>query len=88
MRALLLAAAVGLSACQSVPEQPRVRTVEVKVPVAVPCLPPELPKRPAIAAPAALRALDDYDLVLELAAERDELIGYTAELEAVLKACR
>ncbi|MGH9697977.1 MAG: hypothetical protein ACRD52_00790 [Candidatus Acidiferrales bacterium] len=76
-----------LAGCASVPE-PVIKTVEVKVAVPVSCLPAKLPERPVIQPNAALLAMGDADLVLELAAERTELIGYAAQIEAVLTACR
>jgi len=88
VRWALAAVTAVLVGCAGQPVQPRIETVEVKVPVTVPCLPAELPKRPAIADKAALLAMGDYDLVLELAAERDELLAYSGQLEAVVKACR
>lgn len=58
----------------------------VRVPVPVPCV-TDVPPAPTLADDAALRALDDYRLVLTLARERLVLIGHAAELRAVLEAC-
>lgn len=67
---------------------PTIQTVEVKVPVPVSCLPPTLPERPKIVANAELLKLTDGALVLEIAAERLDLLSYTAQIDAILQACR
>ena len=85
-RAALACLTVLLAACAT--PQPRTETVEVKIPVPVACLPAEQPGRPAIATNEQLLALSDYDLVLELAAERGELIAYIGQLETLVKGCR
>lgn len=61
--------------------------VEVRVPIAVPCL-SEVPARPELLTDGALVALDDYRLVLELARDRRLRQAYEAELEAVVAGCR
>lgn len=61
--------------------------VEVRVPVATPCITEAL-ARPDLLTDGALAALDDYRLVLELARDRRRRQGYIAELEAVLAGCR
>ena len=60
----------------------------VEIPVAVSCLPTAVPARPAIISNADLKALDDEGLVLTIAAERLSLIGYSAQAEAVIQACK
>ncbi|HEX6992395.1 MAG TPA: hypothetical protein VF151_10935 [Gemmatimonadales bacterium] len=88
IRHILLLAALALPACSSTPVQPRTETVEVKVPVPVACLDAsQLPKAPVLQSKTALASLDDYNLVLEIAAEREELIAYAGELEALLSVC-
>jgi len=63
-------------------------TVEVQVPVAVPCVQAdEIPARPAFLADRDLYALGDYDLVLSLAKDRRQRQVYEALLEGVLSAC-
>lgn len=64
---------------------PRVPDV-VSVPVPVACI-TAAPARPAIATDAELAALDDYDLVRRLAAERAELVAWLEEVQPLLAAC-
>ncbi len=60
----------------------------VKIPVSVPCLKlEELPKAPNVSTDAALAKLDDYDLVLTLAADREELMAAWIYAAALLKGC-
>lgn len=61
--------------------------VEVRVPVATPCI-AESPARPDLLSDGALAALDDYRLVIELARDRRLRQAYEAELEAVVAGCR
>jgi len=58
----------------------------VRVPVPVPCV-VELPSMPTISTDAELRAMSDYRLVLVIARERLQLIGYSAEVRASAAAC-
>jgi len=80
MRAL---AFLLLAGCATEPLPPT-----AKVPVGVTCLPPKVPARPAVSSNADLKALDDEGLVLTIAAERLSLIGYSAQAEAVIQACK
>jgi hypothetical protein len=59
----------------------------VRVPVPVPCV-VDLPAEPAIASDLELRAMSDYRLVLVIARERLQLLGYSAELRATVSGCR
>jgi hypothetical protein len=61
--------------------------VEVRVPIAVPCVNEPL-ARPELLTDRDLAALDDYRLVLELARDRRLRQAYEAELEAVVAGCR
>ncbi|HVA19017.1 MAG TPA: hypothetical protein VMU55_02455 [Solirubrobacteraceae bacterium] len=88
MRTTVVLALLAMAGCAIQPTEPRVERVEVKVPVRVSCLPADMPAAPSVKASAQLQALDDFDLVLELAAERDDLISYVEELDAVLVGCR
>lgn len=81
MRYVTLAAL--LSGCQATIPVPEV----VKVPVPVPCV-AAIPTRPATTSDSDLRAMDDYGLVLSLAADRRALLGHVDALEAVLQGCR
>jgi hypothetical protein len=58
----------------------------VRVPVPVPCV-VELPAEPAIASDLELRAMSDYRLVLVIARERLQLLGYAAELRGAAVGC-
>jgi uncharacterized lipoprotein YajG len=61
-------------------------TQVVRVPVPVPCV-VELPAVPTISTDAELRAMSDYQLVLAIARERLQLLGYSDELRAAADAC-
>ncbi|MCA3072832.1 MAG: hypothetical protein IOD11_20650 [Rhodocyclaceae bacterium] len=61
-------------------------TQVVRVPVPVPCV-VELPAAPTISTDAELRAMSDYRLVLAIARERLQLLGYSDELRAAADAC-
>jgi hypothetical protein len=85
----LLAAALAaillliLAGCAT-PQLPEV----VKIPVAVPCVrEAELPRPPTVVSDADLARMDDYDLVLTLAADRDELLAAWIYAAALLKGC-
>ncbi|MFO0521298.1 MAG: hypothetical protein ACK515_12895 [bacterium] len=62
-------------------------TQVVRVPVPVPCV-VELPAAPTISTDAELRAMSDYRLVLAIARERLQLLGYSDELRAAAEGCR
>lgn len=59
-----------------------------EIPVAVSCVPPGAPDRPAVSSNPELRAMTDERLVLTIAAERLDLISYSAQADAVIRACR
>ena len=61
-------------------------TQVVRVPVPVPCV-VELPAAPTISTDAELRAMSDYRLVLAIARERLQLLGYSDELRAAADTC-
>ena len=59
------------------------------IPVGVTCLPPDYPKqKPTTVSNGELKAMDDQGLLLTIATERLELIGYAAKAEAVISACK
>ena len=80
---LLLCCLAALAGCAT--EAPLPRTVEV--PVRVPCV-KDAPALPAVKANAELAALGDEALVLTIAAERLELLGYALKADAVISGCR
>lgn len=60
----------------------------VKVPVPQPCLTADqLPAPPDAKNDAELTKMDDFDLVISLAADRLEYRRYSIEAQAVLQAC-
>jgi len=71
-------------ATPGIPPPPQI----VNVPVPVSCLPAVLPQRPKTATDTELSALDDYKFPLAIFLDRRLLLDYSAELEAVLVACR
>ena len=80
----ILVSSALLAGCASGPPP---LPVEVRIPVAVPCI-ADPPVRPDLLTDRDLAALDDYRLVLELARDRRLRQGYEAELEAVVAGCR
>lgn len=89
IRPTLMLAAIALGGCATTTE-PRVETVVVNVPVAVPCVPqglPEAPKYPDTA--EALRRAPDaaarVGLIVAGRALRDQRL---AEVEPVIAGCR
>ena len=85
-RGALLALLLAASGCASPPtsiEIPR----EVKIPVPVPCV-DEPVDRPAFVTDGELAAMDDYALIISLAADRLARQQYGARLEAVIAGCR
>jgi hypothetical protein len=85
-----LAAAASLAACATSPPEPIVKTVEVRTPVAVSCVPKDTPPRLTYSdTDAALKAAPDlagrYQL---LASEHSRRVSRAEILEAVVDACR
>jgi hypothetical protein len=72
-----------MSACETIPPPPQV----VQVPIAVSCI-RSVPTKPAVHSDAELARFDDYKLVLAIVQDRRFLLDYSAELEAVLQACK
>jgi hypothetical protein len=62
-------------------------TQVVRVPVPVPCV-VDLPAELRISTDLELRAMSDYRLVLTIARERLQLLGYSGELRAAAEGCR
>ncbi|MGH6624412.1 MAG: hypothetical protein ACREBN_10585 [Burkholderiaceae bacterium] len=64
------------------------RPVEVRIPVAAPCVRlADLPATPQLAPDAQLAQLPDYELVLTLEQHRRELRAWHARASALLSAC-
>lgn len=85
-RTLLIACAIALAGCAT-PRPPIEIPKVVQIPVPVPCIKAPM-ERPAFRTDGELVAMDDYRLVLELAADRLKRQGYEAVLEAQIAACR
>lgn len=90
MRALLLLPILALAACGTVPKEPIIKTVEVKVPVAVACVPKTLSDPPtypdtAQALKTAPGAADRYQLLAAGRLLREQRL---AEVEPIIAACR
>lgn len=87
IRALLLILPFALAGCAGMtPPSPEVRTVEVKIPVPVPCMVQPVNK-PAFAVDALPLGSTVPAQMRALRAERKQRIGYEAELEAALQHC-
>jgi hypothetical protein len=88
--ALFLAAAWSLTACATRPAEPIIKTVEVKVPVAVSCVPADLRQEPSYPdTDATVRATaGPDDLIKLLAAGRLLRDQWLREIRPVLKGCR
>ena len=83
MKLAMLAMLAMLAGCATT-QAPQI----VKVPVPQPCLTADqLPKPPDAKNDAELTKLDDFDLVITLAADRLEYRRYANEAQAVLQAC-
>lgn len=83
MKALLMVSVAALAGCATrVPA-----TVEVRVPVVVPCV-KEVPPRPAYEFDQLTPAAADGDKVLALARDWPRGRKYEAQLEAVIAGCR
>lgn len=63
------------------------KAITTTVPIAIRCV-KDAPERPAFVQDDELRAMNDYQMVLALWRDRLLRIGYEAELEAVIAACR
>lgn len=87
---LALAGAMLAGCATTTPTEPVVRTVEVKIPVPVSCVPKELSPEPAyVDTDAALKsAAGPEDRFQLLAAGRIQRKQRSAETEPVLRACR
>jgi hypothetical protein len=86
----LAAVALALAGCASDPKEPVVRTVEVKVPVAVACVPEGFPKAPEYpdsdkALKAAPGGAERYQLIQ---AGRILRVQRAAETEPMIEGCR
>ena len=85
---LVLACAGSLAGCGIAPRAPEpiVRTVEVKVPVPVPCV-ASMPERPAVNTLAEILAMANADAAGALMTQHNLLLGYAGELEALAGHC-
>jgi len=92
MKWILIALALALPACTTTaPPEPVVRTIEVRVPVAVPCVPDGVSEPPEYvdSREALLASRDDPALAYALVqAGRDQRDARLALLEPVVRGCR
>jgi len=61
---------------------------EILFPTPVACAPKDSPAPPKTVSDALLGKMDDYHLVLVIAAERLELIDYAGKADAIISACK
>ena len=61
---------------------------EIFFPTPTPCAPKNAPTPPKVVSDSLLAKMDDYHMVLIIAAERLELIDYAGKADAVIQACR
>lgn len=81
-----LLALLFLAGCATEPKSIEIPR-EVKIPVPVPCVDEPI-DRPAFVTNGELAAMDDYALIISLAADRLARLQYEARLEAVIAGCR
>lgn len=82
----LVAAALALASCASLPELQVPKEVKVQVPV--PCVAAaRRPQRPPLASDDDLMAMDRATRTLRVWSERQRALGYVGELEAVVDGC-
>ena len=81
---VILLCCVAISGCATGHTVPAV----VKVPVAVPCLPAELPAKPETRTETEILAMDDFAATLTTWTERLELRAWAEKASALLSACR
>lgn len=84
------AVALALAGCETTPKEPEIRTVEVKVPARVACVPESFPKAPEYpdtdkALKAAPSGAERYQLIQ---AGRILRIQRSAEVEPMIEGCR
>lgn len=87
---LVLCCAGSLAGCGTVPAAPErvVRTVEIRVPVPVPCIDEAaIPARPPVNTLDEILALPNAVAVGVLMTQHNLLLAYAGELEAVVASC-
>lgn len=77
-----------LSGCATDRETGAAPPATASVPVAVSCLPADLPTAPALTSNADLLALTPRARYLRIASEREALQAWRARVEPLLSACR
>lgn len=81
VRALIFGAVLSTGCASPLPQS-------VSVPVALSCVPADIPSPPQVGSASELAAMGDYELVLRIAAERLDLIAYSRAASAIIDACR
>ena len=79
MRLILCCAAAMLQGCA---------TLQALLPTFTGCVPKDAPTMPKVAENSSLASMNDYEFVLVIAAERNDLIAYGRQAEAIISACR
>ena len=79
MRLILCCAAAMLQGCAA---------LSALLPTPVACAPKDSPTLPPITSNADLAKLNDFELILVIAAERSDLIVYAKTADAIVQACK
>ncbi|MDB5414469.1 MAG: hypothetical protein JWR10_2804 [Rubritepida sp.] len=92
MRRLMLLVtlcASSLAGCGVAPSAPEpvVRTVEIRVPIPVPCI-DAVPARPAVNTLAEILALGNAAAAMALMEQHNLLLGYAGEMDGAVAGCR
>ena len=79
MRLILCCAAAMLQGCAA---------LTALLPTFTGCVPKDAPTMPAVALDSALASMSDYEFVLVIAAERNDLLAYSRQADAIIQACK
>jgi hypothetical protein len=87
LKPLALLAALFLAAC-STAGTPQNQHQQVKVPMAVSCIPKDAPAAPKVHSDAELRAMDGPSRYVAVASDRLSLLAYALTAGPAIEACR
>ena len=82
MKLILCCAAVTLQGCSAL------SAITALLPTPVGCAPKDSPSPPPVTQNQELAKLDDYQMILVIGAERNDLIVYAKQADAIIQACR
>jgi len=85
---LLFGALLFLAGCATSRDTGAAAPTKVEVPVAVSCLPADLPPEPTAATNAELKAMTPRSRYLRIAADREAELSWRAKVAPALSACR